>query len=115
MNEKPLSFDELEALFQKYDDFAGKLPPCKPADLSPLDRDPCWHLRRDMTILYNGDVPACHSCWSENITGNVFNQPLEEIWHKTDVLLEMHINKNYCCASKCANCEKCDEWYTFNF
>jgi radical SAM protein with 4Fe4S-binding SPASM domain len=68
-----------------------------------------------MTILYNGDVPPCHSCWSENITGNVFNQPLEEIWHKTDVLLEMHINKNYCCASKCANCEKCDEWYTFNF
>ena len=102
-------------IIQKYDDFAGKLPPCKPADLSPLERDPCWHLRRDMTILYNGDVPACHSCWSENITGNVFNQPLEEIWHKTDVLLEMHINKNYCCASKCANCEKCDEWYTFNF
>ena len=102
-------------IIQKYDDFAGKLPPCKPADLSPLERDPCWHLRRDMTILYNGDVPACHSSWTENITGNVFNQPLEEIWHKTDELLENHINKKYCCAGKCADCEKCDEWYTFNF
>ncbi len=102
-------------IIQKYDDFAGTLPPCKPADLSPIDRDPCWHLRRDMTILYNGDVPACHSCWNQNITGNVFNQSLEEIWHKTDSLLENHINKNYCCAGKCADCEKCDEWYTFNF
>ncbi len=105
-------------IIQKYDDFAGILPPCKPADLSPLDRDPCWHLRRDMTIFYNGDVPACHSCWNQNITGNVFNQTLEEIWHKTDDLLENHINKNYCCngqSGKCANCEKCDEWYTFNF
>ena len=102
-------------IIQKYNDFAGLLPQCKPADLSPLERDPCWHLRRDMTILYNGDVPACHSCWNQNITGNVFNQPLEEIWHKTDSLLENHINKNYCCAGKCADCEKCDEWYTFNF
>ena len=105
-------------IIQKYDDFAGQLPPCKPADLSPLERDPCWHLRRDMTILYNGDVPACHSCWNQNISGNVFNQKLEEIWHKTDDLLENHINKNYCCtgnSGKCADCGKCDEWYTFNF
>ena len=96
-------------IIQKYDDFAGQLPPCKPADLSPLERDPCWHLRRDMTILYNGDVPACRTCWNQNITGNVFNQSLEEIWHKTDSLLENHINKKYCCAGKCADCEKCDE------
>jgi len=102
-------------IIQKYDDFAGQLPPCKPADLSPLERDPCWHLRRDLTILVNGDVPACRTCWNQNITGNVFNQSLEEIWHKTDEILENHINKNYCCAGKCANCEKCDEWYTFNF
>ncbi len=105
-------------IIQKYDDFAGQLPPCKPADLSPLERDPCWHLRRDMTILYNGDVPVCHSCWNQNVSGNVFNQKLEEIWHKTDILLEKHINKNYCCtgnSGKCADCGKCDEWYTFNF
>ncbi len=105
-------------IIQKYDDFAGLLPPCKPADLSPLERDPCWHLRRDMTILFNGDVPACHSCCKDHIMGNAFTQSLEEIWHKSDVLLENHINKNYCCNGKtveCANCEKCDEWYTFNF
>ena len=108
-------------IIQKYDDFAGSLPPCKPADLSPLERDPCWHLRRDLTILYNGDVLPCRACKTKAFSlsvGNVFTQGLEELWYKNDELLKNHINKNYCCSGnsvKCANCEKCDEWYTFNF
>ena len=101
-------------IIQKYNDFAGLLPPCKPADLSPLERDPCWHIRRDMTILSNGDVPYCHSCVLGEpdcaVAGNAFKESLETIWHKTDDLLLNHINKNYC-----GKCEKCDEWYTFNF
>ena len=101
-------------IIQKYNDFAGLLPPCKPADLSPLERDPCWHLRRDMTILSNGDVPLCHSCLLGQpcgpLAGNVFNKSLEEIWHESDSLLKEHMMKKYC-----EKCEKCDEWYTFNF
>ena len=103
-------------IIQKYDDFAGLLPQCKPADLSPLERDPCWHLRRDLTILSNGEVPSCRACvlggspCGGPSAGNVFEQSLEEIWHKTDELLQNHIDKKYC-----QKCEKCDEWYTFNF
>lgn len=97
-------------IIQKYDDYAGLLPQCKPADLSPLERDPCWHIRRDMTILSNGDVPSCHSCVLSEIVGNVFTQSLEEVWHKSDEILNQHINKKYN-----QRCERCDEYYTFNF
>ena len=97
-------------IIQKYDDFAGLLPECKPADLSPLERNVCWHLRRDFTILLNGDVPSCRTCLFDQINGNVFESSLEEIWQKNNSLIEDQIKNNY---NK--RCGKCDEYYTFNF
>ena len=104
-------------IIQKYNDFAGLLPSCKPADLSPLERYPCWHCRRDMTIFYNGDSPRCVNCINPNkpvpkekIAGNVFKDSLETVWKKTEDLLCEHIEKTYN-----ENCRKCDEYYTFNF
>ena len=97
-------------IIQKYDDFAGFLPPCKPADLSPLERNVCWHLRRDFTILLNGDVPSCKTCLFGQINGNVFESSLEEIWQKNNQLIEEHIKNKYN-----QRCGKCDEYYTFNF
>jgi len=99
-----------ELIIQKYDDFAELLPPCKPADLSPLERNVCWHIRRDMTIYSNGDVPLCRTCLYKNIAGNVFEQSLEEIWKKSDDLIKDHLSGKYN-----EMCGKCDEWYTFNF
>lgn len=97
-------------IIQKYESFAGLLPDKKPADLSPLDRNPCWHLRRDMNILTNGDVTFCRCSVLSEVIGNVFENSLEEIWHKTDEALKEHINKKY--NNKCG---KCDECYTYNF
>lgn len=97
-------------IIQKYDDFAGLLPQSKPADLSPLERNPCWHIRRDLQILVNGDVPPCRAYMNSGIVGNVFENSLEEVWHKTDEILKEHINQKY--NDKCG---KCDEFYTFNF
>lgn len=97
-------------IIQKYDDYAGLLPDEKSADLSPVDRNVCWHLRRDMSILTNGDVLLCKEYVLENVIGNVFTEDLENIWKKMDCVLEEHINCKY--SNKC---EKCDESYTYNF
>ncbi|WP_027727723.1 spiro-SPASM protein [Treponema sp. C6A8] len=99
-------------IIQKYNDFSGLLPACKPADLSPVERNVCWHLRRDMTILADGSVYACPNMAAhggDNL-GNVFELSLEEIWKKSDQMILDHINKKYC-----EICRACDEYYTFNF
>ena len=87
-------------IIQKHNCFAGLLKNEEPADLSPLERNPCWHIRRDMTILYNGDVPLCYCRVLEDIQGNVFEQGIEPVWNKLK-----EDNK----------CGGCDEFYTFNF
>ena len=97
-------------IIQKYNNFAGLLKNEEPADLSPLDRNVCWHLRRDMTILYNGDVPVCYSRVLDDITGNVFGEGIEAVWKKLDLHLKDNKVKAYC-----EKCGGCDEFYTFNF
>ena len=76
-----------EFIIQKYDDFAKLLPSEKPADLSPIERNVCWHLRRDMNILTNGDVVLCREYVLDNVIGNVFKDDLETIWKQMDKAL----------------------------
>ena len=118
--------DELEAFFrfwsdenspsggkiivQKHDNFCGLLPDLKPADLAPLNRTPCWHLRRDMDILLDGSVPLCRDLFLKEPLGNAFSQELCDVWKKKDALLAEHIQERYG-----DSCGKCDEWHVFNF
>ncbi len=97
-------------IIQKYNSFAGLLKNEEPANLSPLERNVCWHLRRELTILYNGDVPVCYCRVLDDIVGNVFGEGLEETWKKLDVHLSNNYSGNY--GKKCGGC---DEFYTFNF
>ena len=97
-------------IIQKFNSFAGLLKNEEPADLSPLERNICWHLRRDLTILCNGDVPLCYSRVLDDIQGNVFEEGLAAVWEKLNDELKNHINQNYC-----EKCGGCDEFYTFNF
>lgn len=97
-------------IVQKYDDCCGLLPQRKPADLSPLERNVCWHIKRDLTVLVDGDVPLCRQHVLSHVIGNVFEDGLEKIWNETFPVVEEHIEKKYS-----EKCRKCDEYYTFNF
>ncbi len=98
-----------QLIIQKYNNFCGALSDEKSADLSPLERNPCWHIRRDMVILADGSVPLCRQCY-KNIVGNAVDEELSAVWKKLDETLENHINKIYS-----DSCRICDEFYTFNF
>jgi spiro-SPASM protein len=97
-------------IIQKYDWFCGALPQRKPADLSPLERELCWHHLRDMVILLDGTVPLCRECsWGKRIKpvyGNVATEALDAIWEKRKSMPYIDIDPL---------CKDCDEYYTFNF
>ncbi|GHU55607.1 spiro-SPASM protein [Spirochaetia bacterium] len=103
-------------IIQKYDDFCGALPKKQASDLSPVQRQPCWHIMRDMPVLLDGTVPLCREDLSalkgegQQILGNVFKDSLETIWEQGAQLYEKH-----CTGQYPAFCAGCDEYYTYNF
>jgi spiro-SPASM protein len=98
-------------IVQKHDDFCGFLPILKAGDLSPIKRQPCWHLMRDMSILLDGSVPLCREdVQGIRMLGNAFADPLEALWSRGESVYAAHAGGEY--PSLCA---ECDEYYTFNF
>jgi spiro-SPASM protein len=98
-------------IIQKYDPFGGFLPRRAVADLSPLVRIPCWHLKRDMAILVDGTVPLCREdLRAETRLGNAFEEYLGEIWARAETIYHGHLAEEYP-----AICAGCDEYYTYNF
>lgn len=94
-----------ELIIQKYNSYCGLLSDEKVVDLEPVKRNPCWHLRRDMTILVDGTVPVCFC--NETKIGNVFSEHIEDVWKKGESWFKNH--------NKLESCKACDEYYTFNF
>jgi spiro-SPASM protein len=103
-------------IIQKYDDFCGALPKKQASDLSPVQRQPCWHIMRDLPVLIDGRVPLCReelsalTGESRRVLGNVFTETLEEIWSRGLPYYDEQSQKNY--RDICAGC---DEYYTYNF
>lgn len=100
-----------KVIIQKYDSFCSSLPDRRPADLSPLERHPCWHLKRDISVLLDGSVPVCREdVYGTLLCGNIFTDDISEILKKNAPLYKAQIN----CEYK-GLCGACDEYYTFNF
>jgi len=98
-------------IIQKYDHFCHLLPEKKVTDLSPLKRFPCWHIKRDMYILIDGNIPLCREdVKGAYLLGNIFKTPLSEIWEKDNQIYLNHLAMDYS-----ALCKECDEYYTYNF
>jgi spiro-SPASM protein len=116
---KDLKFNDANIIIQKYDDFCGSLEKKQASDISPVIRQPCWHIMRDMPVLIDGTVPLCREDLAllkepggKNgiVIGNVFSDSLESIWQNTEKYYREQCEKKY--SGICANC---DEYYTFNF
>jgi len=98
-------------IIQKYDTWSGLLPDRTVADLSPLKRFPCWHLKRDMAILLDGTVPLCREDVRKGTPlGNVLQEEMEVIWARGSKIHEAHVAGVY--PGLCAGC---NEYYTYNF
>lgn len=100
-------------VIQKYNNYLNLLDDRTIADLTPLDRFPCWHLQRDMEIFVNGDVPVCkQDINGKYIIGNLRNESIVQIWEK---MLPFYIDNYKFNFKKLPDCKNCDEWYTYNF
>ncbi|OHD73092.1 MAG: hypothetical protein A2177_13055 [Spirochaetes bacterium RBG_13_68_11] len=98
-------------IIQKYDAFAGAIPDRSVADLSPLSRFPCWHLRRDVAILLDGTVPLCREdLRADETLGNAFSDDLADIWERGGRQYARHVK-----GDLPGICGRCDEYCTFNF
>ncbi|MDR1932411.1 MAG: spiro-SPASM protein [Spirochaetales bacterium] len=98
-------------IIQKYDWFCGFLPQRKVTDLSPLNRFPCRHLQRDLSVLIDGSVPLCREdIHKTSVLGNLLTDDIRTIWEAADGRYHEHLAKNYSDI-----CGKCDEYYTYNF
>jgi spiro-SPASM protein len=112
-----------KVIVQKYSRSAGLLPERKVSDLSPLARRPCWHLKRDLSILLDGTIPLCRDYSQGDIVlGNAFEprkgKPagLAAAWEAGKPYHAAHIEA---CRTGVGSafpspCESCDEYYTYN-
>jgi spiro-SPASM protein len=100
-----------QVIIQKYNTFLDLLPPQSSSDLRPLDRQPCWHLQRDLVVFHDGSVPRCkQDINAEFILGNLCRNELRKVWEGN-----AHTYLEHCSGSYDRYCTICDEYYTFNF
>ncbi len=101
----------INTIIQKYDNFCSVLPDRKVTDISPLKRNPCWHIKRDLTVLLDGTVQLCREDLKNEFSlGNILTENLAAIWERGMPLYQKHLEEDYP-----EICRKCDEYYTYNF
>ncbi len=86
------------------------MPEKRVSDLTPIQRNFCWHLTRDLYIHSDSTVSLCKQ--KEKRIGNLKNNSLIEIWESgMEDFKKSFLNKHELINAPCLGC---DEWYTFN-
>ncbi|AOP32954.1 spiro-SPASM protein [Leptospira tipperaryensis] len=98
-------------ILQKYNRFAGLMPEKRVTDLTPIQREFCWHLNRDLYVNSNGTVSICRQSSGKEF-GNLHKENLIDIWQKGLPSFSNSLNGKH--EATGAPCLTCDEWYTFN-
>ncbi len=97
-------------IIRKFSRYCEMLPDKKVVDLSPLERIPCFHLRREINVLPDGKVTPCIYSRYKGAIGDLNNENLGSIIDKMKVLYSNNARKDY--MDFCINC---DDYYIFNF
>jgi radical SAM protein with 4Fe4S-binding SPASM domain len=91
-------------------DFAGQIPDCGVADMSPPRRKVCVRLNDRITILSDGRVVSCEQdVLGAQVLGQIGNERIADIWQqRVSALRTDHQN---CQWSKHPLCAGCKEWH----
>jgi spiro-SPASM protein len=104
---------KIPIILQKYNRFAGLMPERRVTDLTPIHRDFCWHLTRDVYITATGDMKLCRQMIGDNGTiGNIKVDAIDILWKSGETDFSLSFSGKYMDTK--APCSTCDEWYTFN-
>lgn len=103
--------ENISVIIQKYNSYAKKMKERRVTDFTPIQREFCWHLFRDLYVSYNGDVHLCKQLGG-TILGNVQEMDLAKIWDEGLRYATASFHHEH--TKIPAPCLDCDEWYTFN-
>jgi spiro-SPASM protein len=99
-------------ILQKQNTYLGRITDRRYSDLSPVERIPCWHLQRGLSILHDGTVAFCkQDVDGEQGRGTIASASLADIWRSAR---ECFADDYRGRLAQKPDCKNCDEWYTFN-
>ncbi len=103
----------VQIIIQKYNTYLSKLPERRVSDLTPLHRDFCWHLARDVMINVEGRMPICRQDpFCEKAGKDFVTTGVKGFLEWTQ---SAHVHSFRAEHEKTGMpCLSCDEWYTFN-
>lgn len=100
-------------IIKKPDTFGGALNQNRVVDLSPVERFACLHLKHDLVVHFDGNVPLCREDLNgDHLAGNILSDGIEACWKNLASTYQAQWSGDY---QNPALCKGCDEWWVFNF